>query len=329
LTRWIDELRRFLKKRGLSPGLLALLSTLAALYLNHRRHRLKASRADWRRHTDLSVVQAVLMSTERFQELGRVEKRTLFIKSISEVFKNEYIRENIMEAAQRVSKTGETFFVKLLEDDDKWDVLTVCQNQISSLFAPYHIFFNEASRTQSYYRSAWYCFTLTCHRTEGHGRFFITPSKPVGRDRGMLRIRIVLVSEKELRAIASGTIEPPASGFFSSRHEGRWEVLNEFADLFARQLERREEGLASLTSLRGLRKPSLSHSSEGSSFQDINELAEHAQTPRPEDNQAPRPEDNQFLRVHIPFPSCKPLPDPEDKRTSPNEIGAQDVVLFE
>jgi hypothetical protein len=272
------------------------------------------------------------MSTERFEELGRIEKRTLFIKSIGEVFKNEYIRERVIEAAQTVSESGEAFFMKLMEDEEKWDVLTECQHHISSLFAPYHIFFNEANRTQSYYHSAWYCFTLTCFQTEGNGRFFVTPMKPVSRssDTGMMRIRIVLVSEKELRDIASGAIEPPASGFFSSRHAGRWQVLAQFANLFARQLERRDDAVTSPRTARStspwtrhggmLRNPSA-----GSGFrmppQDSRESVE-------QERNSLRPEDNQFLRIHIPFPSVKHQPDPHDARKW-NQIGAQDVVLFE
>merc|ERR1719222_354713 len=101
--------------------------------------------------------------------------------------------------------------MKFVEADDKWHVLTACLNQISSLFAPYHIFFNEASRTQSYYRSAWYCFTLTCHRSEGPGRIFVAPRQRSGI--GMLRIRIVLASEKELRDIVAGDTAPPDNRF--------------------------------------------------------------------------------------------------------------------
>jgi len=304
-------------------GFVALLASVIVLLLRHLRLR-QRSRVDWRRRIDLSVVQAVLMSTERFEELGRVEKRTLFIKSIAEVFKNEYIRERIIEAAQSVS--DEAFFMKLMDHEDKWHVLTEVQNHLSSLFAPYHIFFNEANRTQSYYHSAWYCFTLTCHQSEGNGRFFITPNKPVSKksDTGMMRIRIVLVSEKDLRDIASGAIEPPAGGFFSRRHEGRWQVLAEFAEHFARQLERDDKD----TPLHGPCRMLRNKSSE-SSFRIPPQDSSGAVDP---ERNSMRPEDNQFLRIHIPFPSVKPLPDPQwnpqDARIR-NQIGVQDVVLFE
>jgi hypothetical protein len=329
LQRIIEDTRTLSKFK---EGIVALLG--AALLLLYRQYRLRQrSRVEWRRRIDLSVIQAVLMSTERLEELGRVEKRTLFVKSIADVFKNEYIRERIIEAAQMVSDSGEGFFMKLMDHEDKWHVLTECQNHLSSLFAPYHIFFNEANRTQSYYHSAWYCLTLTCHQSEGNGRFFITPLKPVSQksDTGMMRIRIVLVSEKELRDIASGAIEPPAGAFFSSRHAGRWQLLAEFAELFARQLERRDDadavcpGSPKLPSKLGVQKGMLRNASADTGFrippQDSIASVDAERYPV-------RPEDNQFLRIHIPFPSVKPLPDPQDARKR-NQIGAQDVVLFE
>ena len=177
----------------------------------------------WRSHVDLNQIQACVLSSEHLAELGRVEKRTLFVKDIFPFFgSNTYAVEKLLEAATKTTKE-DPVVTKFLDKDDKWHVLNICTNQISSLFAPYHIFFNEARRCASYYRSAWYCFTLTCTRTEGAGRYFITPYKPVGDkdDVGALRIRIVLVNEQELRDICSGAIAPPEWGFFNARHEER------------------------------------------------------------------------------------------------------------
>lgn len=333
----LSVVARTAKKQGAAKWLLRAMATCGAsifvaivafLYQHRRRQaKLENARAEWLQHVDLGVVQAVLMSTERFKELGRVEKRTMFIKSVTEIFKNSYICEKIMKAAQAASENGEPFFLKQLEQDDKWHVLTECQHHLSSLFAPYHIFFNEASRTQSYYHSAWYCFTLTCHRTEGQGRFFITPAKPARKDVGMMRMRIVMISEKELRDIASGSIEPPQAGFFSSRHEGRWQVLAEFAEIFAEQLRRgntpAHSGTSSLRAAKGSRNPIGFHS-----FQDMSGTwsTTWIQDSKPSEH---KPEHNTFLRVHVPFPSSKPLPDPQDKSTRHDEIGTQDVVFGE
>jgi hypothetical protein len=183
--------------------------------------RLYQSRKDdedmWKQHVDMNQIQACVMSTEHLAELGRIEKRTLFVKDILQFFGgNSYAVQKLLDAAAKTTK-DDPVVTKFLDNDDKWHVLNICTNQVSSLFAPYHIFFNEARRSASYYRSAWYCFTLTCTRSEGAGRYFITPFKPViGKDDiGALRIRIVLVNEQELRDICSGAISPPSWGFFN------------------------------------------------------------------------------------------------------------------
>ena len=145
-----------------------------------------------------------------------MEKRTLFVKPITEVFKNEFVLANVLSTAEKAVAKNEPFLVTQMSQEDKWHVLTTCTNHLSSCFAPYHVFFNEARRVESYYQSAWYVFTLTCAQTEESGRWFITPLKPVGKDDvGMLRIRIVMMNEQELREIASGAIEPPSFGFFN------------------------------------------------------------------------------------------------------------------
>lgn len=149
--------------------------------------------------------QAVLLTTEHLKSLGRVEKRTLFVKPIAEVFRNEFVLANVLRTAEMAVAKNEPFLVTQLSQEDKWRLLTTCSNHLSSCFAPYHVFFNEARRVESYYQSAWYVFTLTCAQTEASGRWFITPLKPVGKDDvGMLRIRIVMMNEQELREIASG-----------------------------------------------------------------------------------------------------------------------------
>lgn len=154
---------------------------------------------------DFTLSQAVLLTTEHLKSLGRVEKRTLFVKPIAEVFRNEFLLANVLRTAETAVVKNEPFLATQLSQEDKWHVLTTCSNHISSCFAPYHVFFNEARRVESYYQSAWYVFTLTCAQTEASGRWFITPLKPVGKDDvGMLRIRIVMMNEQELREIASG-----------------------------------------------------------------------------------------------------------------------------
>eukprot|EP00747_Dinoflagellata_sp_TGD_P033396 gnl/TRDRNA2_/TRDRNA2_136591_c0_seq2.p1 gnl/TRDRNA2_/TRDRNA2_136591_c0~~gnl/TRDRNA2_/TRDRNA2_136591_c0_seq2.p1 ORF type:complete len:392 (+),score=55.08 gnl/TRDRNA2_/TRDRNA2_136591_c0_seq2:58-1176(+) len=270
-----------------------------------------AAREEWRRHIDLSAIQAVLLSAERFRELGRVEKRTLFTKSITEVFQNSYIRETIVEAALAATQSGDPFLVKRLELADKWQVLTECQNHISSLFAPHHLFFNEASIEQSCYRSSWYCFTLTCHQTEGAGRFFITPHKPLkkGDDVGMMRIRIVMASEKELRDIANGFIDAEGVGFFSRRHQIRWQVLEHFAALFRHQLrtddDEDSQSTPSTLSLSPSRERITSLLGRPLSQARCISMESMCRRTDSQDSNDER-DQNTFLRIHVPFPASNP-----------------------
>lgn len=281
----------------------------------------------WRKKVDFSVIQACVMSTEHLQSLGRVEKRTLFVKPIREFFCNEYVLARVLEAAERAASTEDPVLATQLDPEDKWHVLTTCTNHMSSCFAPYHVFFNEARRADSYYKSAWYCFTLTCAQTNAPGRWFITPNKPVmTNDVGMLRIRIVLMNEQELREIAGGAVEPPEFGFFNGRHASRWKVCYRIAQLFERQL-------ASVTGEKDLnadwganlcgsvrRKPPT-----GLAMKQVESASRLDAL-----NQELSSEDNAILRLHIPFPStfgsAANEGNPERKL---EECVAKDVVLFE
>mmetsp|Transcript_25181 Transcript_25181/g.63379 ORF Transcript_25181/g.63379 Transcript_25181/m.63379 type:complete len:494 (-) Transcript_25181:778-2259(-) len=198
------------------------------------------ARLEYRTQVDFNRVQACLLSAEHI-EIGRVEKRTLFVRRLDDLFPNQYLRAKIMKAALLCveSPDEEVVLPVKLSVKDKWVVLNTCTNCLSELFAPAHLFFNEARQNTSFYRSAWYVFTITCTRNQAGGRFFVTPSKRVvgEADVGQLCLRIICVSEQELRKIASGEIEEPANGFFNERHAGRWRVLQRIANLFVRQLE--------------------------------------------------------------------------------------------
>ncbi|CAK9027663.1 Uncharacterized protein SCF082_LOCUS18022 [Durusdinium trenchii] len=289
-----------------------------------QRFRRQQAESLWRRHVDLSVVQAVLLTTEHLKSLGRVEKRTLFVKPIAEVFRNEFVLANVLESAETAVSQNEPFLVTQMSQEDKWHVLTTCTNHISSLFAPYHVFFNEARRVESYYQSAWYVFTLTCAQTEASGRWFITPLKPVGKnDVGMLRIRIVMMNEQELREIASGAIEPPSFGFFNGRHESRWNTCQRFAELFERQLTK-----VSGTSDVGDAEwgPNLcgrlsTQKKKGSNAM-LSSMADANSSLNPQ-------EENCILRIHVPFPAGKGQMEKSESQRRLEECVSKDVVLFE
>mmetsp|Transcript_23099 Transcript_23099/g.48032 ORF Transcript_23099/g.48032 Transcript_23099/m.48032 type:complete len:310 (+) Transcript_23099:3-932(+) len=303
----------------------ALITALVrACYERWSRRKRQSWENLWRKHVDLGVVQACILSTEHLRTLGRVEKRTLFVKPIAEVFRNEYILSRVLEIADKMAASEDPMLVTQLSMQERWHVLNTCTNHLSSCFAPYHVFFNEARRVDSYYRSAWYCFTLTCAQTSASGRWFITPLKPVGKDDvGMLRIRIVMMNEQELRDIVAGSIEPPTFGFFTGRHESRWNVCCRFADLFARQVQNVSgtddavradwgQNLCGSLSKRkvasGLR---LSSMDKGSPVSDDND-----------------PKINAILRLHIPFPSSIHEKS-DDPASAAAECVAKDVVLYE
>jgi hypothetical protein len=277
-----------------------------------KRGRLQAE-SHWRRHVDLSVVQACLLTTEHLQSLGRIEKRTLFVKPITEVFRNEYILARVLSAAEKIAESGEDPVLSThLTTEDKWHVLNTCTNHVSACFAPYHVFFNQARHVESYYKSAWYCFTLTCAQTSASGRWFITPRKPVEKDDiGMLRIRIVMMNEQELRDIASGSIEPPSFGFFNGRHESRWRLCSRFAELFQRQVS----AVTGSEDIHADWGPNLcgriSRNKRPASSDRVASMAQPS---------SHHPEDNSILRIHVPFPGSR--------ETTQAPI-TNDVVLYE
>eukprot|EP00927_Polykrikos_kofoidii_P059942 TRINITY_DN55031_c0_g1_i1.p1 TRINITY_DN55031_c0_g1~~TRINITY_DN55031_c0_g1_i1.p1 ORF type:complete len:404 (-),score=47.79 TRINITY_DN55031_c0_g1_i1:37-1176(-) len=357
LRQWLfkgslrEILLRTVRAATIGTTAIALLRLLLKWFYLARQKRAESL---WRRHVDFSDVQACLMSTEHLASLGRVEKRTLFVKPVSEVFRNEYMLSRVLAAADKAVSSGEPMLVTQLSAEDKWHVLNTCTNHISSIFAPHHVFFSEARRAESNYTSAWYCFTLTCTQTNASGRWFITPYRPVGVDDvGMLRIRILLMNEQELRNIASGSIEPPASGFFNGRHASRWAVCLRFAEFFERQVQHQDHSPhppgvpRSLGSLSSWSSPYLGPRHSGwASSHNLHERsgggAEGESSPAPQ----VQPEDNAMLRVHVPFPSsragpgtmnssCLPsgLPQACDpQRTTSGKLFdgvAQDVVLFE
>ncbi|CAD7960785.1 unnamed protein product [Amoebophrya sp. A25] len=288
------------------------------------------ARVSYTSNTDFNKVQAALLSTEHLG-LGRVEKRTLAVRRLDEMFPNQYLRAKILKAAADCRDNEELILPIFLSATDKWHVLNTCTNAVSELFSSAHVYFNEARANDSYYRSAWYLFTITCTRNVAGGRFFITPSKPVhsGSDVGQLCLRIILVSENELRKIASGETSEPPKGFFNERHNGRWRVLVRMANLFIRQLESITDttwdgnqdwganlcGRLGATALerRKMRMQALGANST---------CYESFATDLPS-NLAYDPEDNCFLRIHIPYPGGQAV-----KAHDNNARACQDVVLY-
>jgi len=150
---------------------------------------------------------------------------------------NEIVLEKVMAAAAQVT-ADVPFVTTFLSQEDRWHIMNICVNRVSAIFGPFHVFFNEARRCKSYFRSAWYLFTVSSSQIHHHGRFFVTPYRPVLSrvDQGVKRIRIDLVNEQEMRDICAATIQPPSWGFFNNRHKQRWELLSKMGELFENQL---------------------------------------------------------------------------------------------
>jgi len=144
-----------------------------------------------------------------------------------------------------------------------------------------------------------------------------------------LRIRILLVNEKELREIAAGNVETPSVGMFNGRHEARWMICQRFADLFGRQLQRvtgsfgtEQDWGKNLCGRIGAKKKT--------SASRLSDLATAPPAPEYE------PEDNAMLRIHIPFPSSNNTRASNgdgkrdiDRTADEDDTVSKDVVLFE
>uniref|UniRef100_A0A0G4HDQ3 Uncharacterized protein n=1 Tax=Chromera velia CCMP2878 TaxID=1169474 RepID=A0A0G4HDQ3_9ALVE len=243
LLRWVRRsFARLVKAAGATDVLrllvelrLWLLAFVAVRVLSRFFSRALKESA-WKAKKAPYIVQAALYTTENLQSLGRVEKRTLFERDISEVFPNVIVRSQI-EAAARMTTREKPFLMPHFPVGDRWHVLTGVLNQLSALFAPHHLFFDQRGRDKRiHYKSSWYVFTMTYHRFQGAGRYFITPFHrlPPGADVAASKIRIMLVCEQSLRDISLGTLHPPRK-FFTARHEHRFRLVEQLRLLYMRQ----------------------------------------------------------------------------------------------
>lgn len=272
---------------------------------------------NWNARVDLDNIQACLLTSVNLRKCGRIEKRTVMTKKISDIFSNEYIRNLVLEAASKTTSEN-PFVTSFLNREDRWNVLVAAQNHLSSVFGPYHLFSNQVSN----YDSCWYVFTLVGVRTKSPGRFFVTPQHPVTKvqdDVGTLRIRLVMLDEQEVRRIASGDID--AGDMFSERHRERWSIMQNFADIFEKQLQRVTESKGNVGSF-DIRTQSWGNNLCGTCKKTkVEHMSTDEQDRLLSEQQLevlPSTKDC-FLRIHIPVPLLK-----ESK-----QFGPQDVVLYE
>jgi len=194
-----------------------------------------ADQQNWDARVDLDNIQACLLSTVNLESCGRIEKQTIMTKKIGDIFSNEYVRNLVLEAASKTTREN-PFIVSFLKKEDRWNVLVAAMNHISSVFGPYHLFSNVVSS----YESCWYVFTLVGVRTRTTSRLFTNrrDGSKVMDDAGVLRIRLVVIEEQELRRICGGDIGTPPEDLFSQRHRARWNIVQLFAEMFEKQIFR-------------------------------------------------------------------------------------------
>mmetsp|Transcript_63838 Transcript_63838/g.152257 ORF Transcript_63838/g.152257 Transcript_63838/m.152257 type:complete len:299 (+) Transcript_63838:151-1047(+) len=293
-------------RKWIETALTAILTVILQKLWERLRDRRKsiADRRDWESSRDLGNVQGCLLTSVNLNKCGRIEKRTVFTARIEDVFTNDFVRDLVLEAAEKTTPEN-PFVCSHLKMEHRWQVLVIAQNHLSSIFGPYHLFSNQVSS----YESCWYVFTLIGTRTNGNGRFFITPNRRLSpeNDVGAMRIRMILVDEQEIRKICSGDIDPPEE-LFSERHKARWNIMYQFACIFEKQLSRVTGGPSPLD----VRSQSWGNNlcgtfKRGDSFNDMpdEDVLDH--------------ECNVFLRIHVPIPLLKET----------QQLGPQEVVLYE
>lgn len=182
----------------------------------------------WNAHVDEVNIQAVLLTSVNLNQCGRIEKRTIFTKALSTMYKNEHARKLVLAATKKTTDEN-PFVCSYIPMEDRWNVLVAALNEVSSTFGAYHLFSNQVSS----FESCWYVMTIMGKRTRGSGRFFVTPRHPLSpqNDLGVKRVRLMLINEQELRKIWKGDIKANHE-FFTERHEERWEIMKLCASIF-------------------------------------------------------------------------------------------------
>eukprot|EP00397_Hematodinium_sp_SG-2012_P025243 GEMP01026353.1.p1 GENE.GEMP01026353.1~~GEMP01026353.1.p1 ORF type:complete len:368 (+),score=40.21 GEMP01026353.1:188-1291(+) len=190
--------------------------------------------------TEVSIIQTCLLSTESLLDLGRIEKRTLFVRYIKNVIYNPYLRQVVIEAAHKVE---DEHILRELDEREKYHVLQNCVNHVSTLFARNYVEQNALGGThggQDAFHSTWYCLTLLLENPETEQEIDSYQQHAATmcnmRFRPQPSLKIILVNETELRKIHDGKMTPPAWGLFNARHDRRWNRLKEIAKHFHDQL---------------------------------------------------------------------------------------------
>ncbi|CAL1130656.1 unnamed protein product, partial [Cladocopium goreaui] len=203
-----------------------------------------------------------LLTAENLLNLGRVEKRTLFQVSAKKLLaKNEHLLGILTNAAQHCHEQSHNCLVtRWLPPNERYHILQASVNAMSSMFGPQYVHQNALGQSGAdLFKSTWYCVTImTPTRAENH----LPSEQQVSQTSQSLEtctftdmtrtprptLRIVIVHESEIRAIADGKLQPPSWGFFNSRHAERYRMLCDFSRNFQQQLIRTPADSSSMSS---------------------------------------------------------------------------------
>jgi len=196
--------------------------------------------------------------------MGRVEKRTLFMKPILQVLGgNLYLKDQLRRATIMCrQQSSNCLAMRWLPADAKYHILQACLNEVSSLFGPNFVHFNACDgETSNLFKSTWYCMTVMMPTRDIRSLQKSRKNSVVQRGQAKARgdevsekdatctftdmtrqpratLRIVIVNETELRRVVDGKLRPPAYGFFNERHAERFRMITDFGRNFQKQLVR-------------------------------------------------------------------------------------------
>lgn len=259
----LQALRRFWRNPASVLLVLRLLEYLVSLWARWRRHvHSKRQVLNPEDELELDLVQGCLLTAENLLNLGRVEKRTLFQVSAKKLLaKNEHLLGMLTNAAQHCHEQSHNCLVtRWLPPNERYHILQASVNAMSSMFGPQYVHQNALGQSGAdLFKSTWYCVTImTPVRAENH----LPSEQQVSQTVQSLEtctftdmtrtprptLRIVIVHESEIRAIADGKLQPPTWGFFNSRHAERYRMLCDFSRNFQQQLIRTPADSSSMSS---------------------------------------------------------------------------------
>jgi len=236
-SRWCRRLLRSLRRLAMRRATLVLpsvLVTVALTYLQQERRKRRLGKGALESMVLCNILSWPLL------EKGRVEKRTLFELSVGNLFSDPALSQVVKEAVQsscHAKEAGSPCAVVLpLPDVYRWIVYNAVLNQISTKFAEWHVFADAGMPMER----VWYVFALLTRMEHGAGRYFALADSheqlPATFEVRLQRLRIPLLREDSLRAVAKGEVQPPRE-FESERHAHRWSVVQELAALYVQHSE--------------------------------------------------------------------------------------------